>query len=414
MYVAALVIPASIISQFINAIPVVVVTLTGFGSEKDDADAVDDDRINRNYHWGAGSVWAFRCFTSFFIAILTLSAFYAMYRFELTKSLTAKLNEIVKQREKQKISIYETLPQAEDPHSNVNVSDSQSKPEYQPHTLELQLQPLSTSVEEGKNETTALISSEDQQTDSIDMIIDEHQRQLLLHLSILELYCISSTMDVSPSTINSMESSLPQSSHPSIASTRGFVRVQNYVTKSLLVSVIGIALCIAALVLDSQYLDGTFSTLLIYILLLTFFYSLYEMFRYVAMLEMQHWPTEQLHRFAKCIFHELNTELETIHDMLAKEHHVTSDIDIHIADSNTTSLPPSDELNEQQSSVDSNKIVFEIDAKIEQINKKSIFTEDHIEDQAFRTLLGYEYVVVGFALIIGFAIFVIIFSVTSI
>ena len=289
MYISAIFIPSNILSKFLSQIPIVAITLIGFSTNDD----VDDDEVSSKYSWTEGSVWAIRVFSSFFIVLFAGICYVVMRDYPLNTKVVNQMSEIIDKREAVKKAKIENAAEIED-----NLKDIKS--------------PLTESVIVDSTKTAS--------TKTLSMYVgdagkDDHDnKQLLLHLSKAELYRI-----LSPA---------PSSSVFRSTSVRGLQSVFFVVVLSLLCSLLVMGLLITALVVDSQRLDGLFSTLLMYLVLLMTFLIAYELFRVVALSSLYSWSHDLLQTRVKVLYDEIliNEQKMTVSGALDQLNHGDHDV----------------------------------------------------------------------------------------
>ncbi len=246
MYLSAIFIPSNILSKFLSQIPIVAITLIGFSTNDD----VDDDEVSSKYSWTEGSVWAIRVFSSFFIVLFAGICYVVMRDYPLNTKVVNQMSEIIDERE-----------------VDNNLGSTQDG----------SVETIQSPLVESDSVTVPLLKGDDE--------LDDSNRQLLLHLSTSELLKVRL-------------SDAPKSVIRSVVMTT---------VCSLLGSFVGFGLLIAALVIDSQRLDGIFATLLMYLVLLICFLIAYELFRIVAIHRISYWSEDELRRNVRIVSDELNT-----------------------------------------------------------------------------------------------------------
>lgn len=80
-----------------------------------------------------------------------------------------------------------------------------------------------------------------------------------------------------------------------------------------------IVIMLVALVYNTIYLNGLFSTILIYFILLVAFYAFYEFFRYTTIRKFLTWNSQDLKKKCKKVYEEFTKKGETLTTMLVKE-----------------------------------------------------------------------------------------------
>ncbi len=456
MYISAILIPSNIISKFLSQIPIVVITLIGFKSYE-----ADDDMVKNTYSWTTGCTWAIRAFSSFFIASFTFICYLSMRNYPLTGNVVNKMNEIITQRDKQQLS----------PSDVGGISN--------------------TNTEQQSNAIKA-IETVDCESPVINNLIDVHDtiknsnftdddKQLLLHLSKSELYRIFSsfttefTTTTNTTTTNTTsgngdnghsysqvfcsdndqnQSTTPSShvnNHVMIKSTsmKGLHAIRNVVISSFSFSIATIVLLIIALVYDSHHLDGIFSTLLIYLVLLMAFLVVYEIFRLVALQSLSYWSAAILHDRAKALYHELMIEKESVHNVIKQVQGIdigvideeikvpslsedNEEVIVHedvqedrdrvnvrvkgegitmtAADNSMTTMSPTDNVEGTNHGMDDiEDYPKQVASTLSKVRKSE---EDVIEEEAYFSF-GYEYIILFQLICLGLAIFVIAYAVNK-
>lgn len=155
MYLTANAIPTNILSNFLAAIPIVMLTLSGFTSHD-----VDDDHLENMYTWNSNSLWILRVATSFFIAILCLIAYQFIRSYPLSQEISEQLNKVVKRRE---------LSEKTDSSSVINKG-------------------IATAFSEEN-----LLDRNHGQDEEV--LVSNEEREDLLHLSVAELYRVYAAID---------------------------------------------------------------------------------------------------------------------------------------------------------------------------------------------------------------------------
>jgi Na+/melibiose symporter-like transporter len=107
MYYTAITLPPGVITTVAGAIPLVVLSFTGFHQEED---ADDDDSVRGQYRWTQGSIWVLRIFGFLLSCALALYSFYLVKNFTITQKISNQLNtQISKMEEEENRSMDESL-----------------------------------------------------------------------------------------------------------------------------------------------------------------------------------------------------------------------------------------------------------------------------------------------------------------
>ena len=272
MYLSAMNIPTSIISQFIGGIPFVVLSLSGFHTNDVD-DATDDDSIDKLYDWNTGSLWILRVSSSFIVSMLVFSAYYVMRDYGLTTPVAEQMNKVNAEREDKE-------------NNSANKSSSD------------QVEAGNVQVDLSEDAMTATRESE---IDGEIVEVNDYERQLLLHLSVAELFRIYSAIN---SNVYQVTQGLPL-----IQKLLGFGCLEAFITDILI---------IVAIAYDQSYLNSSFDTLLIYLMVLVAFYILYEASRFTAINKISKWEPKDLKLKAKAVYKEFSRKADTLQQLLAK------------------------------------------------------------------------------------------------
>ena len=278
MYLSAMNIPTSILSQFIGGIPLVVLSLSGFKTNDVD-DANDDDSINARYDWDKGSLWILRVSSSFIVAMLTFSAFWNMRDYGLTTKIAEQMNKVNVERELREGSVVGETPMANDSSSGASTEN----------------------IDIGGMSEEAMMATRESEIDGEVVKVTDYDRQLLLHLSVAELFRIYSAIN---SNVYQVTQGLPL-----IQKLLGFGCLEAFITDILV---------IIAIAYDQSYLGSSFDTLLIYLLVLVAFYILYEASRFTAINKISKWEPKDLKLKAKAVYKEFSRKADTLQQLLAK------------------------------------------------------------------------------------------------
>lgn len=320
MYVTALIIPSNIIIQFISALPICGLSLTGFKTINDD-DTIDDDVIDMHYEWNDSSLWICRVFGSAFICIIAALSFYILHDYGLTASISNQINDVVKIRAAEKAEA------------------------------------------EGQND--AIDSAVSVSVDGY--VLKDSDKQLLLHLSVSELFYVSRVAVSSKSSLD----------------------VMSRVSRLNNISAIGAALTwftlLTALVVDILNLS-IFSTAVIAMVLLLSFFILYEYFRSLAISTLATWEVAKLRYAASMVFEEFSLKQSTLLDMLKK-----ANIDIDEEDGEK----------ERSSSMNS----------IDNFIRPSLVKETEVEYSVDSFVENFHYLFVGLGLLLSFGIAIIVYEI---
>ena len=254
MYITALIIPSNICIQFISALPICALSMTGFKTINDDDDTNDDDLIDMHYKWNNSSLWVCRVFGSICICIIAALSFYILHDYGLTASISDQINEVVKARAAKKA---EAEAEGQD---TVTPSDIVLSP---------------------KDNTT----------------LKDADKQLLLHLSVSELFYVSHMAATAS------------------ASSDVLRKVARFNTISALTGAGTLLTLLAALVVDMIIL-GIFSTAVIAMVLLLSFFIIYEYFRGMAITTLSTWDVARLHHASRKVYEEFSLEQATLKEML--------------------------------------------------------------------------------------------------
>ena len=96
MYYTAITLPPGVITTVAGAIPLVVLSFTGFHQ---DENADDDDSVRGQYNWTPGSIWVLRIFGYVLCGALALYSFYLVKNFTITQKISDQLNAVVVAKE---------------------------------------------------------------------------------------------------------------------------------------------------------------------------------------------------------------------------------------------------------------------------------------------------------------------------
>ena len=271
MFLTAQGIPSSIIASFISTIPIVILTLSGFKSND-----VDDDNLHDLYTWNSSSLWILRISSSFVAAFIAFCAFYVIRKYPLTQKVCDKINAVVKNREMMRETGDLELRNAGMPANSSNAEIP------------------STSVDTVSSSVLDLLE------DDVPLTSDE--REALLHLSAAELYRVYAAID---STVYRPE--------------QGVLLIKTLLKYGFSFAIFTIVIMIIALIFNMVYLDGLFSTLIIYFVLLVAFYAFYEIFRYTTVRQFLNWDQKELKLKARKVYREFTKKGDNIAVMLARE-----------------------------------------------------------------------------------------------
>ncbi len=269
MYLTAIGIPSSIIANFLGATPVVILTLSGFKSK-----SADDDNLSNMYEYDSTSLWILRISTSFFIAILVFIAYLLVRNYPLTQKICDEINKVVKRRENERETGDLQLRNDETHHETPSQSVS------------------------GSLHNSSIITSDLED----EAILTTDEREDLLHLSVAELYRVYSAID---STVYRPE--------------QGVLLIKTFLKYGFSYACITLVIMLTALVFNTIYLNGLFSTLIIYFILLVAFYAFYEFFRYTTVRQLLHWDPKELKKKARMVFEEFTKKGDNLTTMLARE-----------------------------------------------------------------------------------------------
>ncbi len=271
MYLTANGIPTSILGSFIGAVPVVILTLSGFHSK-----SADDDNLSDMYSYDSTSLWILRISTSFVVAVLVFGAYLFIRNYPLTQKVCDQMTKVVKRREATKL--------AGDVELRTDASTTGPAPS-------------ATTSTSGPNSNS--FASEDLE-DEVVLTHEEHED--LLHMSAAELYRVHSAID---STVYRPE--------------QGLLLIKTFLKYGFSYACITLVIMIIALGLNTIYLGALFSTLIIYFVLLVAFYAFYEFFRYTTVRQLLNWDPKQLKKKAKKVFEEFTKKGDNLATMLARE-----------------------------------------------------------------------------------------------
>mmetsp|Transcript_32482 Transcript_32482/g.44524 ORF Transcript_32482/g.44524 Transcript_32482/m.44524 type:complete len:595 (-) Transcript_32482:20-1804(-) len=247
-YVTAITLPSSVLVSFFGAIPLCMLTLTGFQQIQHSSGPHTDDHISSLYKWNDSSLWTLRCFGTLAVTLLAAYSYLVIKNHSITQLVANKLNEIVREDEK--------------------------------------LNPLNA-------EAVAMqeIGVNSRRVGTLKPA-DEGSRMLLLHFSMSELQQLVE----SSSSMTSLLIRLLSMYRRTVFAT----------TTSAMAAVLMLAVCCV----DAIYAQGSFSTLLLALSLLSLAYSLYEALRVVALLEVQRslqdgcWTALQLCTLVKVVMED--------------------------------------------------------------------------------------------------------------
>ncbi len=96
MYYTAITLPPGVITTVAGAIPLVVLSFTGFHQ---DTDVDDDDSVKGQYNWTIGSIWVLRIFGYVLCGALALYSSYLVKNFAITQKISNQLNAVVVKKE---------------------------------------------------------------------------------------------------------------------------------------------------------------------------------------------------------------------------------------------------------------------------------------------------------------------------
>lgn len=255
MYITAFAIPSNVLQQFIAAMPVITLTFFGFVTITDASQ--DDDEIDEHYNWTKASLWVCRVYSSFAIFGIAFASYWVLRDYGITASVADQINEVVNRRalEKQK-------REEEFPAKSSDGADADSQ--------------LETAGADG--------SASDDTT--------EHERQLVLHLSVAELYHVHKAIS---------GSSLAYISQ---------LNIYGALTAVLT------ALCLLMALVTDLSRRNLYSTALIAVTLLVCFYILYEYLRYLAISELCTWDDARLKKVCHAVFSEFARQQESLKEKL--------------------------------------------------------------------------------------------------
>lgn len=282
MYISALSIPTSIVSQFLAGIPVVILSLSGFTANSTNG---DDDSISNAYSWNVYCVWIIRISSTFVVSMFIFVAYYVLRDYGLNTQVAEQMNKVNQRREDK--SDADENEAAETRKTEAKGTDSAA---LEAANIEVDLS------------EAALMAIRETEVDGEIIQVTDDERQLLLHFSVAELYRIYAAID----------SSVYKSSQglPLIQTLLAFGCVEAFLTELVLV---------VAIALDNKNFGNSFSTLLIYFLVLVAFYILYEASRYVAIARVSKWKPHDLKLRAKAVYLEFSRKADTLQHLLAKE-----------------------------------------------------------------------------------------------
>jgi hypothetical protein len=462
MYISAILIPSNIISKFLSQIPIVVITLIGFKSYD-----VEDDLVANTYSWTDGCVWAIRAFASFFIAIFAIICYFSMKDYPLTGTVVNKMNEMITHRDAEALALASqgesTLlenKESESAQSTTSLNTNSSSTRF--HQIQTSREgdsniPASNNTNSSFSSTYDEVSVTQTTTRypypchddeapavtisvpsptilSSDMTFSYEDKQLLLYLSKSELYRIFSsfTTEMKSSGSDDKQSSNSPSSVGTntqitikSSSLQGLHAIRTVVISSFVMSVTIEILLIAALVLDSNRLDGTFSTLLIYLVLLIAFLVVYEIFRLVALKSLSTWTADGLHHKARLLYDELISEKQSVESVMKQvegKYETVIDQEVKIpqrpgdeeaAIGATTSKTMSNLVGSSTGADPVNAVDNDIEDYPRQVaatlSKVKKSEEDVDQEEAYFTF-GYEYIALFQLACLGLAIFVLAYA----
>lgn len=93
MYLTAINLPTLVISTLLGAIPVILISFTGY---KEHTDEVDDDNIDELYDKTSGTLWMLRIVGSLLCCVLALVAFEVMRNYALNDKIVEQMNDVNK------------------------------------------------------------------------------------------------------------------------------------------------------------------------------------------------------------------------------------------------------------------------------------------------------------------------------
>jgi hypothetical protein len=263
MYLTANGIPTNILSSFLAAIPAIIVQLSGFKSNE-----VDDDHIENLYSWNSDSLWVLRISTTFVVSVLLVASYIVLRNHPLTHKVVEQVTKIVKNRELVR------------------------------ETGDLQLRGNSTNANHNTTAPTSLISEDLEE--EVNLTNDE--REDLLHLSAAELYRIHAAID-------------SQVYRPE----QGVYLIKTLLKYGFAFACFTLFIMVLALIINSVYFDSSFSTILIYFILLVAFYAFYEFFRYTTVRQFLTWDPKELKKKSKVVYEEFTKKGDNLATMLYRE-----------------------------------------------------------------------------------------------
>ncbi len=218
-----------------------------------------------------------RISSSFVVAGLSIAAFLLIRNYPLTQKVTDKINEVVKNRELMR----ET--------GDLELRDDAIS---QPSAGKL---PSERTI---SNTTSSSIMVDLE--DEVKLTNDE--RETLLHLSAAELYRVYAAID---SQVYSPE--------------QGVRLIKTLLKYGFSYAIFTIVIMVIALVFNTIYLNGLFSTIIIYFVLLVAFYAFYEFFRYTTVRQLLNWNPKDLKAKAQKVYKEFTKKGDNLAVMLARE-----------------------------------------------------------------------------------------------
>lgn len=345
MYLTAQGIPTSIMGNFIATIPVIIITLSGFRTKQ-----ADDDHIDNNYSWNSASIWVLRLFASLFVGCLAMLAFFMIRNYPLTQGVTEKINEVVKRREMIRESGDLELRDGMAPAMVKNPMLANGGSNFADDSSIIATTALEAAGESGDWSDN-------------DVTVTNEEREILLHMSVSELYRVYSAID---SKIYRPE--------------QGIYLIKNLSKFGFLLSLTALGLMFAALIVNIMFIGGVFSTLIIYFLLLLLFYTVYEFFRYTTIRKMIQWNPKDLKFKARKIYHEFTTKGDTLATTLARE-------GIHL-----------DAIAAEEATTRLSATMMDMGVSPKSILETNVLKDEDIQEEAFVGLNGYRRI---FAVLFG-------------
>ena len=101
MYQTALGVPSGILSQFVSAIPLCIVTSTGLHGLPPSA---NDDRYTSKYQWDKGSQVQVAIYSTFIMAVGMYAAYYLFSRYPIRQNIASKVEDAIAKREQRRLA----------------------------------------------------------------------------------------------------------------------------------------------------------------------------------------------------------------------------------------------------------------------------------------------------------------------